>query len=158
MALLGDYGRGVERDARAAVVWYCLAAPQGPADAQSSLGVAYGRGLGVTSDMTQAKSWWDSLDGKKVDWIDANSVPPPEVLEARELAALVRCALSKLSGEYQTLLVAKYVDGQPVKKIADDMGCSPVAVTSRLARARKTFRAAFMKLIQSAPDEKVVSL
>ena len=108
--------------------------------------------------LAQAKSWWDSLDGQKVDWIDVSSVPPPEVLEARELAALVRCTLSQLSAEYQTLLLAKYVDGQPVKKIANDMECSSVAVTSRLARARKTFRAAFMKLIQSAPDEKVVSL
>lgn len=106
--------------------------------------------------LAQAKSWWDSLDGQKVDWIDVSSVPPPEVLEARELAALVRCTLSQLSAECQTLLLAKYVDGQPVKKIANDMECSSVAVTSRLARARKTFRAAFMKLIQSAPDEKVV--
>ena len=64
----------------------------------------------------------------------------------------------QLPDEYQTMLLAKYVDGQSVNKIADNMDCSPVAVTSKLARARKTFRMAFGKLIQSMPDEKEVSL
>ncbi len=59
MALMYDEGRGVERDASAAVVWYTLAAQQGHADAQYNLGVAYASGLGVTSDMTQAISWWE---------------------------------------------------------------------------------------------------
>ena len=108
--------------------------------------------------LAQAKSWWASLDSQKADWIDVSSVPPPEVLETRELDALIRCVLSQLSAEYQTLLLAKYVDGQPVKKIANDMECSSVAVTSKLARARKAFRAAFIKLIQSMPDEKEVLL
>lgn len=108
--------------------------------------------------LARAIKWWSSLDGQKIDWINAREDTPPEVLEARELAGLVRFALIKLPDEYQSLLLAKYVDGQSMNKIADDMDCSPVAVTSKLARARKTFRAAFMKLIQSAPDEKVVSL
>jgi RNA polymerase sigma-70 factor (ECF subfamily) len=108
--------------------------------------------------LARAKKWWASLDGKKVDWINARSDTPLEVLEARELTALVRFALVKLPQEYQTLLLAKYVDGQSVNKIADDMDCSPGAVTSKLARARKTFRMSFSKLIQSAPDSKEVSL
>ena len=108
--------------------------------------------------LAQAKSWWASLDGEKIDWINAREDTPPEVLEARELAALVRFALIKLPDEYQTLLLAKYVDGQSVNKIAEDLDCSPVAVTSKLARARKTFRMAFSKLIQSTPDSKEVSL
>ena len=98
------------------------------------------------------------MDGEKVDWIDANAVPPPEVLETRELAALVRSVLGELSAEYQTLLLAKYVDDQPASKIADQMDCTPVAVRSKLARARKAFRKAFKQLTQSTPDAKEVSL
>lgn len=59
MALMYDEGRGVEKDASAAVGWYTLAAQQGHMDAQYNLGVAYASGLGVTSDMTQAISWWE---------------------------------------------------------------------------------------------------
>jgi len=108
--------------------------------------------------LIRLKKWWASLDGEKIDWINAKEDAPPEVLEARELSALVRFALIKLPGEYQTLLLAKYVDGQSVNKIAEELDCSPVAVTSKLARARKTFRMAFSKLIQSTPDQKEVSL
>ena len=107
--------------------------------------------------LAKARSWWDSLDGQRSDWINAREDTPPEVLEARELAGLVRFALIKLPDEYQALLLAKYVDGQPMERIADDRDCSPVAVTSKLARARKAFRVAFSKLIQSTPDSKEVS-
>lgn len=106
----------------------------------------------------RTKKWWDSLGSQKIDWINAKEDTPPEVLEALELASLVRFALIKLPEEYQTLLLAKYVDGKSVNKMAEDLDCSPVAVMSKLARARKTFRAAFSKLIQSAPDLKEVSL
>ena len=102
--------------------------------------------------LSQAESWWASLESQKLDWINAKEDTPPEVLEARELAALVRCALSQLSAEYQIFLLAKYVDGQPVKKIANDMECSSVAVTSKLARAKRAFREAFRKLVPSAPE------
>ncbi len=40
--------------------------------------------------LAQAKKWWASLDGQKIDWINAREDTPPEVLEARELAGLVR--------------------------------------------------------------------
>ena len=108
--------------------------------------------------LARAKKRWASLDGQKIDWINARSDTPPEVLEARELADLVRFALIQLPEEYQTLLLAKYVDGQSVNKIADDMDCSPVAVTSKLARARETFRVAFSRLIKLTPNSKEVSL
>ena len=108
--------------------------------------------------LARIKKWWASLDGEKIDWINAKEDAPPEVLEARQLAALVRFALIKLPAEHQALLLAKYVDGQTVNKIAADFDCSPVALTSKLARARKMFRVAFSKLIQSTPDSKEVSL
>jgi RNA polymerase sigma-70 factor (ECF subfamily) len=108
--------------------------------------------------LIRLKEWWASLDGEKIDWINAIEDAPPEVLEARELSALVRFALIKLPEEYQTLLLTKYVDGESVNEIAENLNCSTVAVTSKLARARKAFRMAFGKLIQSTPDQEEVSL
>ena len=108
--------------------------------------------------LTQAQRWWTALDGEKLDWIDAKADPPPDILQSRQLAELVRCALSELPAEYQTLMLAKYVDNQPVDRIAEQMSCSPVAVRSKLARARKAFQKAFKKIIRSAPGAQEVSL
>jgi RNA polymerase sigma-70 factor (ECF subfamily) len=108
--------------------------------------------------LSQAKQWWTSLDGEKFDWIDAKADMPPDILESQELAALVRCALRELPGDYQTLLLAKYVDNQPSERIAGQMDCSEVAVRSKLARARKAFRKTFKKLIRTSSDSHEVML
>ncbi len=107
--------------------------------------------------LSQAQNWWTSLDGKKLDWIDAKADTPPDILQSRQLATLVRCALSELPAEYQTLLLARYVDSRPTDRIAEQMGCSPVAVRSKLARARKAFQKAFRKIIHSAPGAQEIS-
>ena len=101
--------------------------------------------------LAQSQRWWTSLDGEKLDWIDAKTDAPPDILQSRQLATLVRYALSELSPEYQTLLLAKYVDSRPIDMIAQQMNCSPVAVRSKLARARKAFQKAFRKIMHSAP-------
>ena len=108
--------------------------------------------------LSQAKQWWTSLDGEKFDWIVAKADMPPDILESQELAALVRCALRELPGDYQTLLLAKYVDNQPAERVAERINCSEAAVRSKLARARKAFRKAFKKIIRSAPGAQEVSL
>ena len=108
--------------------------------------------------LSQARQWWTGLDGEKFDWIDAKADMPPDILESQELAALVRCTLSELPGDYQTLLLAKYVDNQPAERIAGQMNCSEVAVRSKLARARKTFRKAFNRTIRSTPEKREVSI
>ena len=89
--------------------------------------------------LSQAQDWWAGLDGQKSDWIDARADMPPDVLQSEELAALGRLALSRLPPEYQTLLLARYVDSRPSSGIAGLMGCSEIAVRSKLARARKAF-------------------
>jgi len=96
--------------------------------------------------LDQARQWWAGLDGEKFDWIDAKTDMPPAALESKELAVLVRSAMSELPGDYQILLLAKYVDDQPADRIAERMNCSEMAVRSKLARARKAFRKAFMRL------------
>jgi RNA polymerase sigma-70 factor (ECF subfamily) len=99
--------------------------------------------------LSQARQWWASLDGERFDWMDAKADMPPDVLDSQELVVLVRLALSELPGDYQTLLLAKYVDNQPAEQIAGQMNCSEVAVRSKLARARKAFRKAFRKITSS---------
>lgn len=108
--------------------------------------------------LSQAQQWCTSLDGEKFDWIDAKADMPPDILESQELAVLVRLALSELPGDYQILLLAKYVDNQPAGQIAGQMDCSEVAVRSKLARARKAFRKAFKRRTSSAPKAREVSL
>ncbi len=108
--------------------------------------------------LNQAQQWWAGLDGEKFDWIDAKTDMPPDILESQELTVLVRLALRELPGDYQTLLLAKYVDNQPSEQIAGQMDCSEVAVRSKLARARKAFRKAFKRTIRSTPKKREVSI
>jgi RNA polymerase sigma-70 factor (ECF subfamily) len=100
----------------------------------------------------QAQQWWTALDGAKLDWIDAKADIPTDLIQSQELAALVRCALSELPPEYQTLLLAKYVDNRSTRQIAERTKGSNEAVRSKLARARKAFRTAFRKIVRITPD------
>jgi RNA polymerase sigma-70 factor (ECF subfamily) len=86
--------------------------------------------------LSQARQWWTTLDGTTSDWIDAKADVPPDILESQELAALVRYTLRKLPGDYQTLLLAKYVDNQPGELVAERMACSEVVVRSKPARRK----------------------
>jgi len=108
--------------------------------------------------LSRARQWWAGLDGEKFDWIDAKADMPPDILESQELAVLVRSVLRELPGDYQTLLLAKYVDNQPAERIAGQMHCSEVAVRSKLARARKAFRKAFKRITSSASNAREVSI
>jgi RNA polymerase sigma-70 factor (ECF subfamily) len=101
--------------------------------------------------IARAQQWWNLLDGQKSDWIEGREKPPVDVFESAELATLVRYALAELSAEYQTLLMAKYVDGLAIEDIAEETNSSSVAVRSKLARARRAFRRAFKKLTHSTP-------
>ena len=104
------------------------------------------------SRLEKAQSWWISLDGEKADWVDSKADAPPDVLESRELATLVRHSLTKLPSDYQRLLLAKYVDDLATKEIAQEMNSSLIATRSKLARARKVFRKVFRKLVSSEPN------
>jgi len=70
---------------------------------------------------------------------------PGDPLEAAELALLVRATLVDLPADYEVLLSAKYFDGDSVDAIAARERSTPVAVRSKLARARQAFREAFEK-------------
>jgi RNA polymerase sigma-70 factor (ECF subfamily) len=111
-----------------------------------------------STSLRQGQNWWCSLDGETSDWLDAKADMPPDVLQSKELAMLVRRALSELPSEYQALLLAKYVDNQPAERIAEQTDCSEGAVRSKLARARKAFRKAFKRITRSTPKKREVSI
>jgi TPR repeat protein len=52
-------GEGVPQDNTEAVRWFRLAAEQGMAEAQTSLGVRYALGEGVPEDDVLAYMWWN---------------------------------------------------------------------------------------------------
>lgn len=79
-------------------------------------------------------------------WLDGTGPPPADPVEAAELAAIVRTALTELPGDYESLLTAKYLDGDSVEQIAAREASTAVAVRSKLARARDVFRKTFRRL------------
>ena len=80
-----------------------------------------------------------------IRWLDGHQEAPEEALAAKELAASVRAVLGELPADYGALLAAKYCDGASIEEIAGQHGCSPTAVRSKLARARRAFRRAFAR-------------
>jgi RNA polymerase sigma-70 factor (ECF subfamily) len=101
--------------------------------------------------LRQAGAWLAASNGRLLRWLDGHEPSPPEAILAAELVTLVRATLAELPDEYETVLTAKYLDGEPVEAIALRERCSEVAVRSRLARARQAFRLAFRRHAESAP-------
>ncbi len=54
-----DSGQGVVENDETAVKWYCLAAKQGLAEAQTNLGVMYENGYGIALDLDRAYMWYN---------------------------------------------------------------------------------------------------
>lgn len=74
---------------------------------------------------------------------------PDDILEQREVADLVRRVLADLSADYAMLLTSKYLDDRSLEDLAAETGISVEATKSKLARARREFRAAFEFLVGS---------
>jgi RNA polymerase sigma-70 factor (ECF subfamily) len=66
--------------------------------------------------------------------------------ERRELGDLVRLVLTEMTAEYAALLAGKYLQERTLEDLADAWGCSAEAIKSKLARARREFRAKFERL------------
>jgi RNA polymerase sigma-70 factor (ECF subfamily) len=79
------------------------------------------------------------------DWLAGREATTDE-WERGELADLVRGVLAEMSADYAAILAAKYLDEQSLEDIAKENDCSIDAVKSKLARARKEFRARFEHL------------
>ena len=75
---------------------------------------------------------------------------PDLVWQRQELAELVRSVLAELPADYAALLTAKYLDEQDLAELSAQRGGSIDAVKSRLARARREFRAKFEQLTRES--------
>lgn len=90
--------------------------------------------------------WLAIHGGRLAHWLDGSDPTPTDLLETAELASLVRNTLTELPGDYESLLTAKYLDGDSVEQIASRERSTETAVRSKLARAREVFRKTFLKL------------
>ncbi len=64
----------------------------------------------------------------------------PPALDSQPIREAVLEALDQLTQRRRALLILHHVDGTPTKEIATQLGLSPTAVDSALARARRAFR------------------
>lgn len=69
--------------------------------------------------------------------------PVDDLLERRELIDLVRYVLAELPADYAVLLMAKYQEDRSLEALAEQLGGTVESVKSKLARARREFRAKF---------------
>lgn len=72
--------------------------------------------------------------------------PAGEASDRRELTDQVRSVLAEMQAVYARLLVAKYLDDRSLSDLAAENGDSVDAVKSKLARARREFRAKFERV------------
>ena len=89
------------------------------------------------------RQWWDGVESADEIW------------ERRELAELVRGVLAELSADYASLLTAKYLDEQSLEEMTVRFGGSVEAIKSKLARARREFRAKFEALTREPTPVRV---
>ncbi|HTN75868.1 MAG TPA: RNA polymerase sigma factor [Pirellulaceae bacterium] len=75
-------------------------------------------------------------------WLDSEQ-PLDDLWERRELADIVRAILADLPADYVALLTGKYIAGQSLDELAWQHCLTNDAVKSKLARARREFRARF---------------
>jgi RNA polymerase sigma-70 factor (ECF subfamily) len=71
---------------------------------------------------------------------------------AAEEAAIVRATLAGLPEDYQSLLAARYFEGVSIEEMARIGNCTASAVRSKLARARRGFREAYMRVLAFEGD------
>ena len=93
--------------------------------------------------ISAAKRWWNRMNDMSRQWLAGRRDAPDGALEAKEMATLVRCTLLKISHEYQTLLVGKYIEDLSAAELASRCGSTAGAIRARLLRARQAFRKAF---------------
>src|SRR5436305_890869 len=60
--------------------------------------------------LKQAGEWLAASNGRLSRWLDGTDASPADLLEASELATLVRTTLADLPDDYEALLTAKYLD------------------------------------------------
>jgi RNA polymerase sigma-70 factor (ECF subfamily) len=107
--------------------------------------------------LRHAGAWLAASNGQVLRCLEGQEISPPELAAAAELATLVRVTLTELPADYEALLTTRYLNGIPVEQIADQERTTVTAVRSRLARARRAFRAAFARYAPSTRQSEASS-
>jgi RNA polymerase sigma-70 factor, ECF subfamily len=99
-----------------------------------------------------------AIAAQLLPWLENRQTDPSAALESAELTELVRAALTEIPPDYETLLVAKYIDEITVEQLAAAESSTPVAIRSKLARARQAFRETFVRSsgCSSGSEERVL--
>jgi len=93
----------------------------------------------LVEEVPEIRAALESLSGPDADG-------PAAALRRGEIARLVHLVLDRLPERYADVLEWKYIDGLPVREIAERLGLSPKAAESLLTRAREAFRDGFAAL------------
>jgi RNA polymerase sigma-70 factor (ECF subfamily) len=86
----------------------------------------------------------DALSGEEQQFeVAAETGPPSEGIERRELIEQIRRILDKLPVKYKTVLVLRDLEDMPCREIAKVMKCSYPTLRWRLFQARRLFKEAW---------------
>ncbi|MBE7448739.1 MAG: sigma-70 family RNA polymerase sigma factor [Kofleriaceae bacterium] len=91
---------------------------------------------------------WDRIDASLAQLYDAlaRTPLPGDVLERVETRDLVTMTIAHLPETYRLALARKYVDDRSLEDLAAELGVTPDAAKSLLARARRAFKETFSTL------------
>jgi RNA polymerase sigma-70 factor (ECF subfamily) len=109
------------------------------------VGIAHHRVSAHWRQENRHARWQRLVDSGKLDvrhFFDGQS-ESQAALEANETVDVVRGVLAELSSDYAVMLTAKYLDDCSLTEMASQFGSSTEAIKSKLARARREFRAKF---------------
>jgi RNA polymerase sigma-70 factor (ECF subfamily) len=118
-------------------------------------GIAHHRASAHWRRVQSIKALHDRVKSDLMRRIDAmgDSRASSDALEQSELAESVRATLAELPSDYSALLLAKYLDNRELADLSREWSSSNEAMKSKLARARREFRARF-----SQPDDSAGSI
>jgi RNA polymerase sigma-70 factor (ECF subfamily) len=96
--------------------------------------------LGIARHRALHRRWRERI-GAELHEVPSGALAPPDLMEDKERAGMVRAALLCLHDDRRRVLLDKYAEGLSVAEIAARTGKSAKAVESLLSRARAQLRA-----------------
>lgn len=102
----------------------------------------------------ELQAMWDRIDETLAQVFAALDREPltDEVIEREETRDLVNVTIAHLPDRYRKVLEQKYIGGESLADLAQQMDVSEDAAKSMLARARRAFRDTFVALSQVATE------
>lgn len=115
----------------------------GIAHRQVSLYWRHAERAGRWRKLAKSVAWQSRLETAEPH---SSSEAPDAIWQRAELADLVRSVLAELSADHALLLAAKYLDDRTLDELSREHGTTVDATKSKLARARREFRATFQRI------------